>query len=297
MFRTYNPKEIPTKDFHEVMLGCVAPRPIAWASTIDAEGNVNLSPFSFFNVFGSNPPTAIFCPSRRVRDNTTKHTLANAEEMKECVINIANYEISHQMVLSSTEYPHGVNEFEKAGLTMAPSVMVKPPRVFESPAQLECKVKDIIHLGTEGGAGNLIICEIVYVHVNENVLDEHGHIDPYKMDQVARLGYTWYTRANKGLFKIPNPGAKPNIGYDNIPEHIRHSKYLTGNEIALLGFAENLPTAEDIEAGKNSPAVKAIYHKCGHNKEALTEELHRLAKFLLSEGKTDEAWRALMAGN
>lgn len=296
MFRTFDPKNIPTKELHEVLLGCVAPRPIAWASTVDKEGNVNLSPFSFFNIFGSRPPVAIFCPSRRVRDNTTKHTLMNVEETKECVINIANYDIARQMVLSSTEYPEDVNEFEKAGLTMAPSVMVKPPRVFESPAQLECRVKEVIHMGTEGGAGNLILCEVVYIHVNEDVLNEKGVIDPLKIDQVARLGGIWYTRANKGLFQIPNPGVKLNIGFDGLPEHILRSKYLTGNELAMLASVEKLPEPEEIEAEKNSTHIKTLEHKCGGDARLFDDEIHQLAKFLLSEDKTDEAWRVLLAG-
>ena len=200
-----DPKEISTGQLHGYLLGAVAPRPIAFASTIDVDGNPNLSPFSFFNVFSANPPILIFSPARRVRGNTTKHTLENAMETKEVVINVVNYDIVQQMSLSSTEYAKGVNEFDKAGFTMLKSDKVKPFRVAESPVQFECKVNEIIHLGNEGGAGNLIICEVVKLHIDEAVLDEKGAIDQHKIDLVARAGGSYYSRAKEGFFEIPKP--------------------------------------------------------------------------------------------
>lgn len=200
-----DPKSLSTSKLHGYLLSAVAPRPIAFASTLDADGNPNLSPFSFFNVFSANPPILIFSPARRVRDNTTKHTLENAELTKEVVINVVNYDMVHQMSLSSTEYPEGINEFEKAGLTMLKSDVIKPFRVAEAPVQFECKVNDIIKLGTEGGAGNLIICEVVKLHIDDAVLDENEAIDQKKLDLVARAGGSYYSRAKDGFFEIQNP--------------------------------------------------------------------------------------------
>ena len=242
-----NPKDIPTAQLHGYLLGAVAPRPIAFASTIDQDGNPNLSPFSFFNVFSANPPIMIFSPARRVRNNTIKHTLINAKTTKEVVINVVNYDIVQQMSLSSTEYGDGVNEFEKSGLTMLQSDIVKPFRVAESPVQFECKVNEIVELGNEGGAGNLIICEVVKVHIDEKVLDENGAIDQYKIDLVSRMGGSWYSRANKGMFEVPKPLSSLGIGVDAIPNHIKNSEVLTGNDLGMLGNVDALPDTQDVD--------------------------------------------------
>ena len=239
--KTIDPKAVSTAALHGYMLGAVTPRPIAFASTIDSAGNVNLSPFSFFNVFSANPPIMIFSPARRGRDNTTKHTYENVLQVKEVVINIVNYDIVQQMSLSSTEYGKGVNEFEKAGLTPLASQTIKPPRVAESPVQFECRVNEVISLGTEGGAGNLVICEVLKMHINEAVLDADGKIDPVKLDAVSRMGGNWYGRAKQGMFEVPKPLSRLGIGFDQLPEAIRTSKLLTGNDLAMLANVEVLP--------------------------------------------------------
>ena len=245
--KTIDPKAVSTAALHGYMLGAVTPRPIAFASTIDAAGNVNLSPFSFFNVFSVNPPIMIFSPARRGRDNTTKHTYENVLQVKEVVINIVNYDIVQQMSLSSTEYGKGVNEFEKAGLTPLASQTIKPPRVAESPVQFECRVNEVISLGTEGGAGNLVICEVLKMHINEAVLDADGKIDPVKLDAVSRMGGNWYGRAKQGMFEVPKPLSTLGVGFDQLPEAIRTSKLLTGNDLAMLANVEVLPKgAKDI---------------------------------------------------
>lgn len=290
-FKTINPKEVSTGAFHGFMLGAVAPRPIAFASTIDSEGNVNLSPFSFFNAFGANPPTLIFSPARRVRDNTTKHTLENAKATKEVVINIVNYPIVEQMSLASTEYGKGVNEFIKSGLTEEPSMVVKPPRVKEAPAAFECIVKDIIETGSEGGAGNLIICEVVMAHFSEAILDENGKVDPFKADLVARMGGNWYCRANgDALFEIEKPIRNKGIGVDQLPEAVRNSHILTGNNLGQLGNVENLPTTNEVSKFSESEAIKAA-HQAGGN---LEENLHRLAQKYLANNEVTEAWLTLL---
>ena len=239
--KTIDPKAVSTAALHGYMLGAVTPRPIAFASTIDSAGNVNLSPFSFFNVFSANPPIMIFSPARRGRDNTTKHTYENVLQVKEVVINIVNYDIVQQMSLSSTEYGKGVNEFEKAGLTPLASQTIKPPRVAESPVQFECRVNEVISLGTEGGAGNLVICEVLKMHINEAVLDADGKIDPVKLDAVSRMGGNWYGRAKQGMFEVPKPLSTLGVGFDQLPEAIRTSKLLTGNDLAMLANVEVLP--------------------------------------------------------
>jgi len=280
-----DPKEIPTGKLHGYLLGAVAPRPIAFASTIDADGNPNLSPFSFFNVFSANPPIMIFSPARRVRGNTTKHTLENALETKEVVINVVNYDIVHQMSLSSTEYPKGVNEFDKAGFTMLKSDKVKPFRVAESPVQFECKVNEIIHLGNEGGAGNLIVCEVVKLHVNEAVLDENGAIDQHKIDLVARAGGSYYSRAKEGFFEIPKPISTLGIGVDAIPLEIRNSTVLTGNDLGKLGNVEQLPTKENVD---NFAKVNSQFIGLNSLKK------HTFAKEFLKTNDTESAWKVLL---
>ncbi|MFV0304757.1 MAG: flavin reductase family protein, partial [Moheibacter sp.] len=223
----------------------VAPRPIALVSTIDKEGNVNLSPFSFYNVFSSNPPILVFSPSRRVRDTTTKHTLENIEEVRECVINTVSYDIVHQTSLSSTEYGKGINEFKKAGLHEIPSEKIKPPRVKESKASFECKVKDLIYLGQGGGAGTLVVCEVLMIHVDESILNEQGQIDTRKIDLVGRMGESWYTHSNgDSLFEIPKPLVTKGIGVDSLPNEIRLSTIFSGNDLAMLGNVEKLLQGE-----------------------------------------------------
>lgn len=282
---TIDPKTIPTAKLHGYLLGSVAPRPIALASTIDKEGNPNLSPFSFFNVFSANPPILIFSPARRVRNNTVKHTLINAKATKEVVINIVNYAIVQQMSLSSTEYGEGVNEFEKAGLTMLKSDLVKPFRVAEAPVQIECKVTEIVALGTEGGAGNLIICEVVKMHINKAILDKNGAIDQHKIDLVSRMGGSWYSRANKGMFEVPKPLTTLGIGVDMIPTEITNSNVLTGNDLGMLGNVEALPTKQDVDK-----FAKEHAHFIGIKRE----EKHTFAQEFLQKKDINSAWKVLL---
>lgn len=279
-----DPKDIQTSQLHSIMLGAVQPRPIAFASTIDENGKVNLSPYSFFNVFSANPPIMIFSPARRVRDNTIKHTLINAQKTKEVVINIVNYDIVQQMSLSSTEYAEGVNEFIKAGLTEVPSDIVKPPRVGESPVQFECKVKEIVELGQEGGAGNLIICEVVMVHVADHVLDKEQKIDPFKIDTVARMGGNWYCRSKDAMFEVPKPLSSLGIGVDSIPKDIRNSHVLSGNDLGKLGNVDQLPEEDTVKAY----AVENDLY------ELSIEERHEKAKELIRRGAIQEAWNVLL---
>lgn len=284
------PEELTTQKLHGYLLGAVGPRPIAFVSTIDEKGRPNLSPFSFFNVFSANPPILIFSPARRVRDNTTKHTLENVEQVKEAVINVVNYDMVQQMSLSSTEYPEGENEFLKAGLTMLDSDLVKPPRVAESPVQFECKVTKIEPLGNEGGAGNLIFSEVVKIHVNPNILDENGSIDQFKIDQVARMGGNWYSRANIGMFEVPKPLSSLGIGVDAIPEEIRNSTILTGNDLGKLGNVETLPNRAEIEGFLSSQ--KALSSLVKNNDLA---SIHQKAKEYLDRNEVHSAWKLLLA--
>ena len=241
------PQEVSTGKLHGYLLSAVSPRPIAFASTVDDLGNVNLSPFSFFNVFSANPPILVFSPARRVRDNTTKHTLENILITKEVVINIVNYDMVQQMSLSSTEYPAGVNEFLKSGLTEVASDIVKPPRVQEAPVQFECKVNDVIALGNQGGAGNLIIAEVVKLHIKETILDADGKIDANKIDAVARMGGNWYNRSREGMFEVIKPIKTRGIGVDALPISIKNSTILTGNELGILGNSERIPTMDEVK--------------------------------------------------
>ena len=287
---SFIPSEISVGSLHGLLLSSVAPRPIAFASTIDAKGRPNLSPFSFFNVFSANPPVMIFSPARRVRDNTTKHTLTNVEEVEEVVINVVNFDIVQQMSLSSTEYPDGVNEFEKAGLTMLESDIVRPFRVAESPVQFECKVTDIIKLGTEGGAGNLVICEVLKMHVADEVLNAEGQINQEALDLVARAGGSYYSRANKGFFEIPKPLRTLGIGVDAMPEFVRDSMILTGNDLGMLGNVEALPSKNEIDAfvdtvSERYPDVRNMSHR----------DKHKIAQNYLSFGDVDSAWKLLLS--
>ena len=292
-----NPKDLSTKDLHGYLLGSVGPRPIALVSTIDNEGRPNLSPFSFFNVFSANPPIAIFSPARRVRNNTTKHTLQNAASTKEVVINVVSFPIVEQTSLSSTEYKEGVNEFIKSGLTTVESIQVKPYRVKESPVQMECIVKEIISLGEEGGAGNLVVCEIIKMHISENILNEHHHIDPNKIDLVGRMGANWYCRtSNTSLFEVQKPNSKIGIGYDQLPQHIRNSHILSGNDLAKLANVESLPSMEDIEKFKGNKDLVNIL-KSSVDEEQTRKNLHYHCKKLLQENKVLDAWCTLLIEN
>ena len=285
-----DPKEIPAAKLQGYLQGAVGPRPIAFASTIDKDGTPNLSPFSFFNVFSSNPPILVFSPARRVRNNTVKHTLINAELNREVVINIVNYAIVQQASLSSTEYGDGVNEFIKSGLTMQPSDIVKPFRVKESPVQFECKVNDIIALGNDGGAGNLIICEVVKLHVDESVLDENGAIDQNKIDLVSRMGGNWYSRANAGLFEVEKPLTTLGIGVDAIPAFVKESTVFNGNDLGKLGNVETLPTEEEIDTFvEESFEAKAVLSADDDTKKFLK------AKEYLDNNQVATAWKLLLA--
>ena len=284
------PQDISTVQLQGYLQGAVSPRPIAFASTMDKNGNANLSPFSFFNVFSANPPILIFSPARRIRDNTTKHTLENAYETKEVVINVVNYDIVQQMSLSSTEYLKGVNEFTKSGLTPVPSDIVKPFRVAESPVQFECKVNEIIALGEEGGAGNLIICEVVKIHINEAVLDENGAIDQYKIDLVSRMGGNWYSRANQGLFEVPKPITTLGIGVDQIPDFIKKSAVFDGNDLGMLGNIESLPSEKEITTFVSENfAVKGVLSSDDEQK------IHLKAKEYLNNQDIHSAWKVLLS--
>ncbi|PTM11672.1 MAG: flavin reductase [Bacteroidetes bacterium] len=287
---SFEPKELSVQKLHGLLLSAVAPRPIAFASTIDADGNPNLSPFSFFNVFSANPPILIFSPARRVSNNTTKHTLDNAKQTNEVVINVVSYDIVQQMSLSSTEYPEGVNEFDKSGLTMVASDLVKPFRVGESPVQFECKVNDIITLGQEGGAGNLIVCEVVKLHISEDVFNEDESINQEALDLVARAGGSYYTRANKGFFEIPKPLRTLGIGIDALPKSIKNSMILTGNDLGILGNVEALPSNKHIEGflteiSERYPNIRKMTHR----------EKHKIAKNYLSFGDVNSALKLLLS--
>lgn len=284
------PNQVSPGKLQGYLQSAVAPRPIAYASTIDKDGNPNLSPFSFFNVFSSNPPILVFSPARRVRDNTTKHTLDNCEQTREVVINVVNYDIVQQMSLSSTEYADGVNEFLKSGLTPIKSDLVKPFRVAESPIQMECRVNEIIALGTEGGAGNLIICEVLKIHIHEEVLDEEGKVDQYKVDLVSRLGGNWYSRSNQGLFEIPKPLSTLGIGVDAVPNHIKQSPIFDGNDLGKLGNVDSLPTSEEINifVAQNF-AVKGVLSSDNETK------IQQKAKEYLNNNDALSAWKVLLA--
>ena len=287
---TIDPKELTPTKLQGYLQSAIAPRPIAFASTMDKNGKPNLSPCSFFNIFSSNPPILVFSPARRVRDNTIKHTLINCEATREVVINVVNYDIVQQMSLSSTDYPEGVNEFEKAGFTALPSHFVKPFRVAESPVQFECKVNDIIALGTEGGAGNMIICEVVKIHIHEAVLDENGTIDPVKIDLVSRLGGNWYSRSNAGLFEVEKPLSTLGIGVDAIPEFVKKSSVFNGNDLGKLGNVEALPTEEEITIFvKQNFEVKGVLSADDELKK------HQLAKEYIDKNEVLTAWKVLLA--
>ncbi len=285
-----NPKELSPAKLQGYLQSAIAPRPIAFASTLDVNGNPNLSPFSFFNIFSSNPPILVFSPARRVRNNTIKHTLINCEATQEVVINVVNFDIVQQMSLSSTEYADGISEFEKSGLTPIKSHIVKPFRVAESPVQLECKVNEIIALGTEGGAGNMIICEIVKIHIDENILDIDGTINPNKIDLVSRLGGNWYSRAKEGLFEVEKPLVTLGIGVDKIPNFIKESPVFDGNDLGKLGNIESLPTNQEVTIFvKENFEVKGVLSSDDEIKK------HLLAKEYIDKNEVLTAWKVLLA--
>jgi flavin reductase (DIM6/NTAB) family NADH-FMN oxidoreductase RutF len=285
-----DPKSLSTSKLHSYLLSAVAPRPIAFASTISVNGEVNLAPFSFFNVFSANPPIVVFSPVLREKNNAEKHTLKNIKATKEAVINVVNFDMVHQTSLSSADFPEGVNEFEKSGLTMLKSLVVKPFRVAESPIQLECKVTDIIALGTEGGAGNLVICEVLKIHIDDEVLNTDGSINQEKLDLVARAGGNYYSRAKKGFFEIPKPAANLGIGVANFPDDIKNSMVLTGNDLGLLGTIEKLPSKNEVKT-----FIKNISERYPNIQTASHREKHKLARNYLSFGDVESAWKLLLS--
>ncbi len=292
-----NPKDTPLSKLHSYLVGAVAPRPIAFASTIDKEGNPNLAPFSFFNLFSGDPPVIIFSPARKGRDNTPKHTFENILENMEVVVNVVSYNMVEQASLTSGEYPKGVNEFIKGGFTQVKSEMVKPFRVKESPVQLECKVRQVIPLGKKAGAGNLVIAEIVLVHINENVLDKDGNIDPNAIDLVGRMGKDYYCRTSgNAVFEVAKPLSKPGMGIDRIPASIRDSNILTGNNLGQLGSAETLPDETSVNEYKLLH-LSEIFSAFSNNKNELKKQLHIFAQQLLTNNKLEEAWKTLLAFN
>lgn len=281
-------KELTLTDLQSFLQHAVAPRPICLASTINRNGDVNLSPFSFFNLFSIHPPLVIFSPSRRVRDNTTKHTLQNVQEVPEVVINMVDYSMVQQVSLSSCEYPAGVNEFTKAGLTMEPAIAVLPPMVQESKVKLECRVQEIIALGKEAGAGNLVLAEVLHIHINETVMNEQGKIDQQKLDLVARLGGDFYSRTNESsLFTVPKPNVALGIGMEELPTSVRHSQVLTKNHLAQLANVTTRPTIDPLYEDDFLDETLA------RNPEA-EYVLHCHAKTKLEQGKVDEAWQILL---
>jgi len=277
MIKTIDVSSGETAGLYQYLSAAITPRPIAFVSTVDKNGNKNLSPFSFFNVFSVNPPILIFSPVRRVRNNTSKHTLDNVLQVKECVISLVTKNIAQQVSLSSCEFDAETNEFEKAGFTEINSDVVNPPRVKESPINFECKVNDVIHLGEEGGAGSLVLCEVLKMHIDESILDENNAIDPFKLNIVSRLGSHWYGKTTKeSLYEIVKPISRIGMGIDNLPENIRNSEILTGNELAILASTESIPDKKSEESNLN------------------TTEKHQKAKQLLQEGKCEEAWQILL---
>jgi flavin reductase (DIM6/NTAB) family NADH-FMN oxidoreductase RutF len=285
-------KDLKTAEKQYYLQHVVAPRPVCFASTIDKAGNVNLSPFSFFNLFSSNPPIVIFSPSRRVRDNTIKHTLENVMEVPQVVINIVTYEMVHQVSLASCEYPKEMSEFEKAGFTPEPATFVKPPMVKESKVKMECKVLEVKPLGTEGGAGNLVICEVVRMHIDDSLVDANKKMDQRKIHHIARLGGDWYCKVDEtNLFMVPKPNTELGIGVDALPESIRNSDILSGNDLGHLANVREMPV---IEPSFEDTHLKNIIQYYSMNPNEMEKELHAYAKKLLAEGKVKEAWQVLL---
>ena len=291
--KTINPADLQPNEFYRYMIGTIGPRPIAFASTVDAQGNVNLSPFSFFNVFGYNPPTLVFAPSIN-RHGHKKHTLLNLEEVGEVVINVVNYAMVEQMSLASAEFERGVNEFQKAGFTAVAADRVRPPRIAESPASYECIVKQIIATGDSAGAGHLVICEVIMGHFHDTIFTQMGAIDPHQLDLIGRMGADWYCRAHgDALFEVARP--QVGIGVDRIPAHIRNSAILSGNDLGKLGSASSLPTTDDVRAFRESGALTELVDEAQNGCQYLPDLLHLRAKQLLAERNINEAWLTLLA--
>jgi flavin reductase (DIM6/NTAB) family NADH-FMN oxidoreductase RutF len=294
--RSLNPSDLHIKDLHQFIVGAIAPRPIAFASTIDENGVPNLAPYSFFNAFSSNPPILVFSSNRRVQGNTTKDTLHNVEKTGEVVINVVNYDIVKQMTIASVNYAPGVSEFEKSGLTPIPSDMVKPPRVKESPVQFECKVKEIITLGEHGGAGHLVICEVLKLHIRESVIDEKNRIDPNKLDLVGRLGRAYYVRASgDALFTLFQEPEQMALGFDKLPDSVRKSPYLSGNELACIASLTEFPTAEDVQKVlEEDDELKEILANDKGHEDMLYRDLHRYAERAIKQEANRLAFCILM---
>ncbi len=294
---TFNPSDLPVQKLHQYLLGAIGPRPIAFASTIDADGKPNLAPFSFFNVFSANPPILIFSPARSGRSNTTKDTYNNVKVVPEVVINIVNHSIVQQMSLASSPYPSDVDEFVKSGFTSLASETIKPMRVAESPVQFECKVNQVVELGNEGGAGNLIICEVTRIHINENVLDENGMIDQHKIDLVSRMGGDWYCRADSNsMFEIKKPITTCGIGFDQLPLDIVSSGVFSKNDLGQLAGIEEFPNETDVNEYKLLE-LSDLFVTLDNDAEKLENELHLRALSLLKQNKLQEAWLTLLAFN
>jgi flavin reductase (DIM6/NTAB) family NADH-FMN oxidoreductase RutF len=290
---TLDLKDLTPADKQYYLQHVIAPRPVCFASTIDKEGNVNLSPFSFFNLFSSHPPVVIFSPARRVRDNTTKHTLQNVLEVPEVVINIVTYDMVQQTSLASCEYPKGTDEFIKAGFTKEPATIVKPPMVKESKAKLECKVLEVKSLGEMGGAGQLVICEVLKLHLDDSLLTDDKKFDQTKLELVARLGGDWYCHVSKNnLFRVPKPNVKLGIGMDALPESIRNSRLLTGNHLGMLANVHEMPF---VEPSFDDEHLKNIFQYYSINPADMEKEVHGYAAKLLDENKVHEAWQVLLA--
>jgi len=294
--KTIIPNEIEIKDLHQFIVGAIAPRPIAFASTVNENGQTNLAPYSFFNAFSSNPPILVFSSNRKVKGNTTKDTLHNVQTNGEVVINVVNYDIVQQMAIASVSYPSDISEFDKSGLTPIASQFVKPARVKESPVQFECKVKEIITLGEHGGAGHLIICEVVCIHINENVIDERNRIDPNKLDLVGRLGRAYYVRASgNALFTVAQDQEIIALGFDKLPNHIKNSSVLTGNQIGLIAGLTKFPTEEEIaDFGRNTPALAPILGLKTNSESNFYQQLHLLAQQFILKNELEAAFKTLL---
>jgi len=295
--KSINPKEIEIPKLHRYLLGSIGPRPIAFASTIDSKGNINLAPFSFFNVFSANPPIMIFSPARSGRTNESKDTYNNVKEVPEVVINVVTHEMVHQMSLASSPYDSDVSEFEKAGFTSLASDMITPPRVKESPVQFECKVNEVIELGDQGGAGNLIICEVLRIHLKESLLDQNEMIDQHKIDLVSRMGGNWYCRADKNsMFEIQKPITTCGIGFDALPKDIRNSSILSGNDLGQLAGIEQLPNETDVNEYKLLE-LSELFLSLEKDAVQLEIEIHKRAQDLLKRNLLEEAWLTLLSFN
>ena len=294
---TFNPQAITVQRLHQLLLGSIGPRPIAFASTMNTAGQANLAPFSFFNVFSANPPILIFSPARSGRTNETKDTYKNVKELPEVVINVVNFDMVHQMSLASSPYSPEISEFEKSGLTPIPSETIRPFRVAEAPVQFECRVNEVKELGHEGGAGNLIICEVLRMHVREDLIDEKGLIDQHKIDLVSRMGGDWYCRADENsMFEIKKPITTCGIGFDTLPSDIKNSRVLSGNDLGQLAGIENLPNETDVNEYKLIE-LSELFVSLENDAVELEAQLHQKAKALLSENKLEEAWLTLLAFN